>query len=193
MGDEQKEKGTTSAVLVNLRETMDSMFKPIDGEIPERVAIFTHPAPDPDAMASAIGMKWLLARKYGIESDFIKVSDSTRRQNTTMVNVLGIVMLDWESVASTFDETYGRAVVVDALPDRVPVEASKKIKVVIDHHDVQLTAAQKKKYDLVIVERVGACCSLIYKLMRECECLPGSSNVPDLQVEIFHIGLPMWR
>jgi len=174
--DKDKDKGSTSAVMVNLRETMDALFKITEGEVSERIAIFTHPAPDPDAMACALGMKWLLASKYGIEADFIKMGESTRRQNTTMINVLGINMLDWEMVASGFDETYGRAIVVDALPDRLPPEAVKKLKVVVDHHDIQLTSAQKKKYDLVIIERVGSCCSLLYKLMRECQWLPGNPN-----------------
>ena len=165
--------------MVNIRQTMDQMFGAPDRDPSEKVAIFTHPSPDPDAMASALGVKWLLAKKYGVESDFIKVSDSTRRQNTTMINILGIVMLDWDTVETGFAETYGRVVVVDALPERIPPEAAKKVKIVIDHHDVQLTPAQRKKYDLVLIERVGACCSLVYRLMRECEYLPGDPKIQN--------------
>lgn len=185
MADDKKtKKSTASTVMVNLRETLDEMFVVKENETPERVAIFTHPSPDPDAMASAIGIQWLLASRYGIESDFVKVGDSTRRQNTTMINILGITMLDWETVSSTFDETYTRVVVVDALPDRLPSEVAKRVKLVIDHHDVQLTATQRKKYDLVIIERVGACCSLVYKLMRECDWLPGSDKVASVTATI---------
>ena len=170
---------TKSVVLVNYHEIMDKIFVAAEqtDEAPERIAVFTHPNPDPDGMASALGLKWLLANKYGIEVDFITFGESTRKQNTTMINLLGIVMSDWGAVKETFNETYERAIVVDALPDRLPPEAAKKVKLVIDHHDVNLTSAQRKKYDLVMIERVGACCSLIYRLMSECGCLPGDKSI----------------
>ena len=56
-----------------------------------KVALFTHPGPDPDAMGSVLGMSRLLFKKWGIKADIFMEGDySSRRQNAAMVNVLGI-------------------------------------------------------------------------------------------------------
>ena len=70
-------------------QQFSKLFENLDES--QKVAIFTHPEPDPDAMGSCLGMQWLLKNKWGISSDIFMEGDySSRRQNSAMVNVMGI-------------------------------------------------------------------------------------------------------
>jgi len=135
----------------------------------KKVAIFTHPGPDPDAMGSCLGMQWILESKFGIMSDLFMQGDySSRRQNTAMVNILDIKFKKVEEYIENRDQ-YGSAIVVDSTPKRVPPEISGDIKVVIDHHSVKV---DPDEYDFIINRKVGSCCTIIFDMMTAMECVP---------------------
>lgn len=104
----------------------------------KRVAIFTHPCPDPDAIGSALGMKWLLG-KLEIESDIYYSGAVSHPQNRAMVNLLEVDM-------RTVDEYDGSDcnILVDTVPSnagcpKLPKEDDEKeakfpFDLVIDHH-----------------------------------------------------------
>jgi len=134
-----------------------------------KVAIFMHPGPDPDSMGATLGMQWLLMKKWGIKSDIFMEGDySSRRQNTAMVNMLGI---DLKSIDVYIKnrKSYSTAIVIDATPERVMEEVRGDIKIVIDHHSIQL---DEDDFDYVDIRKVGSCCTMIYELMEECETIP---------------------
>jgi nanoRNase/pAp phosphatase (c-di-AMP/oligoRNAs hydrolase) len=142
------------------------------GEEKRKVAIFTHPDPDPDAMGSCLGMKWLLC-KLGIEADIFFDGDySSRRQNTAMVNILNISMLPLSKYAEKRDE-YISAITLDCTHRRLPEAVAKDIRVIVDHHSVQVDISQ---FDFVVNKKAGACCSLVYEIMEEMGHVPSADG-----------------
>jgi nanoRNase/pAp phosphatase (c-di-AMP/oligoRNAs hydrolase) len=103
----------------------------------KQVAIFTHSCPDPDAIGSALGMKWLL-NKFEIESEIYYTGAISHPQNRAMVNLLDIEMLSIEKYSeSDFN------VIVDTVPSNAGLPKDKDgelivkaadINVVLDHH-----------------------------------------------------------
>ncbi len=138
-----------------------------------RVAILTHPGPDPDAMGSCLGMQWLLTKKWGVKSDIFMEGDySSRRSNTAMVNVLGI---DLRSIDVYLEnhENYAMAIILDATPDRANEKIRDNIKVVIDHHNVMV---DEDKFSYVDIRKVGACSTMVFDLMHYYECMPADAE-----------------
>jgi nanoRNase/pAp phosphatase (c-di-AMP/oligoRNAs hydrolase) len=152
-----------------IKEYIESLQKQGDSA---KVAIFTHPDPDPDALGSCLGMKWLL-EKHGIHSDMFFDGDySSRRQNTAMVNVLNIAMKPLNSYLSN-RSSYTSAITVDCTSKRLPEEVARDIKAMIDHHSISI---QEENFALVINQKVGSCCSLVFDAMEECGVVPGMDN-----------------
>jgi len=148
MGSQEQinECGTVS------KESLDIVF--VDSSEP--VAIFTHPTPDPDAIASAIGLQWVFKRVYGLESTVFYDGVVSHVQNNTMINVLGLDLFP----SSEYDSSlFGQVVVVDSTTKRL--NGIDHAAFVIDHHRVKEDSA-----DLVWIEEVGACSTLVWELFQ---------------------------
>jgi len=118
------------------------------------VAIHTHNTPDPDALASAYGMQWILKR-HGKESHIFYDGEVSHPQNKTLVNYLGIGAQKIEEYDS---EAYSYNIIVDATENNSTID---KPDLVIDHH------AAKTKVKQNIIESVGSNCTIIYRLINE--------------------------
>jgi len=141
-------------VLTNTDKFVEQFSKVKQGD---KVAIFTHSMPDPDAIASALGVQWLLRKKWGLESHIFHDGVVSHQQNRTMVNVLEISLTS-SSEFDPKDVTFVKTIIVDATSKNAPI---KEANIVIDHHRVKDETA-----DLAIVESVGAASTLVVELIQ---------------------------
>jgi len=104
--------------------------KVVEGK--KRAAIFTHPAPDPDAIGAMMGMQWLLEKHCGMETDLFCGGEVSHPQNKTMVNLLDPGLRDVKDLdASEYDLT----ILVDTVPSYAATGDHKiEFDIVIDHH-----------------------------------------------------------
>ncbi|MFW6382626.1 MAG: DHH family phosphoesterase [Haloferacaceae archaeon] len=101
----------------------------IDG----RLAVVMHDNPDPDAIASALGVV-RVADRVGVDADACYFGEISHQENRAMVNLLGLdlVALDAEDSLSDYDGValvdHSRPGVNDGLPEDTAVD------IVVDHH-----------------------------------------------------------
>lgn len=94
------------------------------------VPILIQPDPDPDGMASALGLRVLLHRKDD-ESPIISLGEVTRPENQRMAELIGLRVV---RVSEPELKAFKRVIAVDTQP--APVE-SRTSFAVIDHHPVR--------------------------------------------------------
>ncbi len=124
------------------------------------IAIFTHSVPDPDALSSAWGIKWILKELLDIDADIVVDGELSHPQNLTMQNLLKIPMIklsDYEHKKTL------KVIVVDTVSDNVvlPKGTTKPIYV-IDHHSNPETKCKD-----VYIEQIGSCATIIVNWIRE--------------------------
>lgn len=105
------------------------MLQSLDGTL----AVVTHDNPDPDAIASAVGLT-SIAQHYGIDATPCYFGGISHQQNRAMINLLEI---DLRNLSAPGDiEDYDHVAIVDhTLPgvnDQLPPDTS--VDIVIDHH-----------------------------------------------------------
>lgn len=126
-----------------------------------KAAIFTHRCPDPDAMASMMGMAWLLQKAFRMESELFYTGEVSHPQNGVMLNLLnpGLKRLD-----EGYDpEDYSLRILVDTIPENAGVNNIEvPFDIVVDHH----RELPHNFSGCVIHKKVGACASIIYDLMK---------------------------
>ena len=131
-----------------------SVFSNLDSS-KDKIAIFTHDIPDPDAMGAARGLQWILIKKFNLQSQVFYGGDISHPQNKTMVNVLDLRL-------SKFDEyntdEFEKRVVVDCTESNCPCK--EEIDVVFDHH------RSTTKIKVAQIESVGSTCTLIWEMIR---------------------------
>jgi nanoRNase/pAp phosphatase (c-di-AMP/oligoRNAs hydrolase) len=134
------------------RESLEALN---NGE--DKIAIFTHDTPDPDAMGAARGLQWLVAKKFGIQSEIFYRGEISHPQNKTMVNILDLHLkpLDDEG-----QDQYTLKISVDSTEKNCPC---KEVDVVIDHH--RSTSDAK----ISCIEPLGSSCTLICELIQKIE------------------------
>ena len=126
-----------------------------------KVAIFCHINPDPDAIGSMMGMKWLLERRYGLESDLFYDGEVSHPQNGIMVNLLdpGLKRVSEDYVS----EDYELRILVDTIPSYAGVGDKQVIfDVVIDHHKDMPDHDYK---GIMIHKKAGSCCGIVYDMI----------------------------
>ena len=69
-----------------LEERLDALLKAVDGA--DSLAILTHNNPDPDAIASAIALQFLLAEKAGLACQIFYQGIVGRAENRALVRYL---------------------------------------------------------------------------------------------------------
>lgn len=147
--------------MAEIPEKLDSIvfekFKDIVKSSPSKVAIFTHPYPDPDAIGSMMGLKWIFA-KFGISSDLFYTGSISHPQNRSMVNLLDPELFLIENYVET---NYSLRVAVDCIPENAGVPSGKfKFDIVIDHHK-----ETPKNFDGLYVNfKAGSACATVYSL-----------------------------
>lgn len=124
----------------------------------KKVAIFTHPYPDPDAIGSMMGLRWIFS-KFGMSSDLFYSGSISHPQNRSMVNLLDPELLTTESFKSLRD--YDLFVAVDCVPENagLPVEPLR-FDIVIDHHK----ETPKNFEGLYINLKAGSACATVHEI-----------------------------
>lgn len=137
-----------------------AFFKLIEERLPKRVAIFSHPFPDPDAIGSMMGVEWLL-NKMGIECECFYDGKISHPQNSAMVNLL-------EPNLKTIDEynstEYDFVVLVDTVPSYAGIsDKNVNFDLVIDHHKEVPNGGFK---GLFLNFKAGSCSGTVYNLIK---------------------------
>jgi len=134
----------------------------------KRVAIFTHVNPDPDSIGSAVGIQWILKKKFSISSDIFYGGEISHPQNKTLINVLSIVL---KVIDDYKPELYHKVILVDCTSQNVGIDLN--VDVVIDHHRAKI---KSEDFEFVNMQQVGSCCSLVYDLMEKLDVKLGEED-----------------
>lgn len=139
---------------LKLIENLKNIIKGSNG----KVAIFTHPYPDPDAIGSMMGMKWLL-EKFGNTVDLFYTGAISHPQNRSMVNLLDPNLKTIEE----YSDNYNLKIAVDCIPENagVPDGEALDFDIVIDHH----RDAPKNFLGLYINFKAGSACATVYSIL----------------------------
>lgn len=126
-----------------------------------KIALYTHPFPDPDAMASMMGLKWLLEKYYQSEVDMFISGEISHPQNINMYNLLGPKLIPAEQACPA---DYDIRILVDVVPSNAGTSTKiVEFDIVIDHHVEQVNG----DYDgLFINIHSGSCAATIYHLIK---------------------------
>ncbi len=140
-------------------------------EAPGAVFIQTHDVPDPDAIASAFGLRYLLSR-FGVESKIVYDREFEKIDARRMVELLGIEMSLASEVASLDVEDW--IVIVDGQQGNANIVDLGCVGVaVIDHHEHRDTEAPSGEYRYSDIRPSNGSCSSIIA-----EYFLGSGEVP---------------
>jgi nanoRNase/pAp phosphatase (c-di-AMP/oligoRNAs hydrolase) len=123
-----------------------------------KVALFTHPYPDPDAIGSMMGVKWLFS-KFGIVADLFYSGSISHPQNRSMVNLLDPEL---NPLDGYIDSNYALKIALDCIPENAGTPQTKfKFDIVIDHHK-----EVPKNFEGVYINfKAGSACATIYSII----------------------------
>lgn len=140
-------------------------------------AIFTHPFPDPDAIGSMMGMKWIFS-KFGISSDLYYSGAISHPQNRSMVNLLDPELI----LADSFKcgENNILKVLVDSVPNNAGISCDSEIifDLIIDHHKESPVNFEGMFINL----KAGSACATVYELIDKLELSFDEDNQIDAKV-----------
>ena len=125
-----------------------------------KVAIFSHRCPDPDAIASMMGIAWLVERVFGATTQMFYGGEISHPQNVSMINLMSPSL----TRAAEYDPAkFDLNILVDTIPSYAGVDKHKiTFDVVIDHHK----ELPQDFSGLVIHRKVGSCASIVYDLIK---------------------------
>ena len=126
-----------------------------------KIAIFTHPSPDPDAIGSQMGLAWLLRKAYeNIEVDCYFDGHVSHPQNQRMCN-----LLDPDLKLCTFCniDSYDFKICVDTIPAHASCPENTNYDLVVDHHKEIPNGTFKGLY---LNLKAGSSCSTIYQMIK---------------------------
>lgn len=126
--------------------------------------ILTHDSPDPDALASGMGLAALYKTAWHIPSDLLYTGLVARAENRALLNLL---LPDWRQVDQLPDlRRYSAITLVDTQPGtgnhRLPPDVPPTI--VIDHHHPRWDVLRQVKY-VDVRPDVGATVSMVYQYL----------------------------
>jgi nanoRNase/pAp phosphatase (c-di-AMP/oligoRNAs hydrolase) len=124
-----------------------------------KVALFSHPSPDPDAIGSQMGLGWLLKKVYDVDVDMFITGEISHPQNLTMEKLLGPKLVP---ISEYHPDQYDLKVLVDTIPSNAGPNLI--FDVVIDHH-LEMPQINNDGY-LFINHQNGSCCGTIYALIK---------------------------
>jgi nanoRNase/pAp phosphatase (c-di-AMP/oligoRNAs hydrolase) len=138
------------------------------------VLILTHDNPDPDSLASGLGLATLLRDAWKVPSRLVYSGLIARAENRAVLNLL---TPDWQQEDQLPDvQRYSAVALVDTQPgsgnNRLP--ASIIPQVVIDHHHPRWDALRSVRYVDVRPE-LGATVSLVYQYLTAAGIQPDSN------------------
>ncbi len=157
-------------------ERLASLLK----EAPGAVLVQPHDVPDPDAIASAFGLHYLLSR-FGVESRVVYEREFEKIDAQRMVQLLGIELSLASDVSSIDTEDW--LVIVDGQKGNANIVDLHCVEVAaIDHHELRTDASYT--YSDIRPE-VGSCSSIIADYFFEAGEIPPSAVATALMYGIF--------
>lgn len=127
----------------------------------DSVGIFSHACPDPDAIASMMGIQWVIQKVFGLEVHLLYSGEVSHPQNNSMVNLLnpGLKKIDDRDL-----DKYKLKILVDTVPDHAGLNGQKTtFDVVIDHH----RDLPRDFEGLLIHKKAGSCSGIVYDIMHD--------------------------
>ena len=126
----------------------------------KRVAILTHPYPDPDAIGSMMGLKWMFS-KFGMVSDLYYAGSISHPQNRSMVNLLDPELVPVDSALLPIAE-YDLVVATDCIQENAGLPKEPvNFNLVVDHH-----REVPKNFDGAYINfRAGSACATVYEMV----------------------------
>ncbi|MFP4083034.1 MAG: DHH family phosphoesterase [Candidatus Aminicenantes bacterium] len=123
-------------------------------------SIIVHNNPDPDSLASAMGLRFLLKKKGYKRVRIYYDGLVGRAENQAMIRILRISLFKTKSISSPKGRQY---VLVDCQPYTGNVTLPEKISpaAAIDHHPLQKKTSQLPFHD--VRPDYGACSTIIYE------------------------------
>jgi nanoRNase/pAp phosphatase (c-di-AMP/oligoRNAs hydrolase) len=143
----------------------------------DRAVIVTHDNPDPDAVASAAGLRLLIEEGCGVPVVNSLGGIVGRAENRALMDAIGV---DFERVDALEFEPGDAIALVDSQPgtgnSNVPEGA--RLAVVIDHHPRRDGAARADYHD--VREHYGACATMVVELLRAADIEPDEALATGL-------------
>ncbi len=143
------------------QEIEEKLIAPLRGK--RKVLIMTHDNPDPDSIASAFGLKYILKKTLGITSVIAYGGIIGRVENQSMVKLLHIDMLPLSEVSI---RSYSVVALVDCQPHTGNVYLPPGVHpdIVIDHHPLRKSS---EKAEFIDVRRgIGSTSTIITQYIR---------------------------
>jgi nanoRNase/pAp phosphatase (c-di-AMP/oligoRNAs hydrolase) len=133
----------------------------IEDRKPKKVAIFAHAFPDPDAIGSMMGIKWLLD-KLNIASNLYYTGSISHPQNRSMVNLLDPELILLDNIEDIDFSDYFN-ILVDSIPSNAGTFGhGVNFDVVIDHHK-----ETPSNFNGVFINlKAGSCCGTIFQIIK---------------------------
>lgn len=147
-------KNGTAKLFGQLKDVLDAKLR--GGG---KAAVFSHPAPDPDAIGSQMGVAWLLNKAYGVDVDMFIEGEISHPQNLTMEKLLGPKLIP---VDGCDPAAYAVRILVDTIPSNVR-RKDIAFDVVVDHH-VDVPVVNGEGY-LFVNLHTGSCCGTVYSAL----------------------------
>ena len=124
------------------------------------IAIFMHDCPDPDSIASALGLERLLKEwNEDILCQHFHGGEISHSQNKTLINVLNIPLTNVNEVED-IDNKFDHFICVDVMPERCLKDV--EFLMAIDHHKVDT-----KKAKIVDIREIGATSTIIFEYLQK--------------------------
>jgi len=135
------------------------------------LAVVAHDNPDPDAIASAVGLVEI-AESVGVPADAYYFGDITHQENRALVNLLDLSL--YPADAESFDPAnYGTIALVDhsqpGVNDSLPPETP--VGIVVDHHPPRMPIDETDRY-VDIRPEVGSTSTIITEYFRRLGLVP---------------------
>jgi nanoRNase/pAp phosphatase (c-di-AMP/oligoRNAs hydrolase) len=119
--------------------------------------ICSHDNPDPDSIASCLGMSHIL-NFLGIEdTTVVYCGEISHPQNRAMINVLQLRVKKWEDIQPAENAIF---VFVDCSFGQKNISIKEMPRIVIDHHKIPIN----NKDVFFLHDEVGACSTLVFDL-----------------------------
>ena len=140
-----------------IKAKKDAFLKLVEERKDKKWIICSHDNPDPDSIASCLGMIHILTF-LGVEDQVVTYcGEVSHPQNRAMINVLGLRITKWEDIKPPDDAVY---VFIDCSFGQKNISIEHKPSLVVDHHKISTT----DKDILFLHDEVGACSTLVLDL-----------------------------
>ncbi len=159
------------------RDRLDQLLAAVEGA--EQVVALTHDNPDPDAIASASALGYLLQHTCSLPTTLGFGGLVGRAENRALIEELGAAFVPVESIELT---SSALVALVDTQPraGNNSLPAGRIASVVIDHHPLRPETAAASFAD--VRPEFGASCSMLVEYLRAADLEPN----PTLATALFY-------